>query len=93
MRPNSVDVDKRNIGFRLLGGSISDGRDHVFFVEERSHTFLRDSPLKFGEGFVVARKVFVPHLGRLPRATSRFRARGAGDWRETITNPPEAPSM
>ena len=36
------------IGFRLLGGAISDGRDHVFFVEERSHPFLRDSPLKYG---------------------------------------------
>ena len=61
---DSAHYDKRTIGFRLLAGAVSDGRDRVFFVEELTHSFLRDSPLKFGEGFVVARKVFVPHLGR-----------------------------
>ena len=41
---------------RGFWGAISDGRDHVFSVEERPHPLLRDSPLKFREGFVVARK-------------------------------------
>ena len=38
--------------------------DHVSFVEERSHPFLSDGPLEFGEGFVVARKQVVPDNGR-----------------------------
>ena len=38
--------------------------DHVSFVEERSHPFLSDGPLKFGEGFVVVRKQVVPDNGR-----------------------------
>jgi len=39
-----------------FGAQSATERDHVFFVEERSDPFLRDSPLKFREGFVVARK-------------------------------------
>ena len=39
-------------------------RDHVSFVEERSHPFLGDSPLKFGVGIFVGRKEFVPNYGR-----------------------------
>jgi hypothetical protein len=39
-----------------FGAQSATERDHVFFVEERSDPFLRDSPLKFREGFAVARK-------------------------------------
>ena len=46
----------KNSERRGFWGAISGERDHVFFVEGRSDPFLRDSPLKFREGFVVAHK-------------------------------------
>ena len=45
-------------------------RDHVSFIEERPHPFLRDSPLEFGVGIFVARKEFVPNYGRGALTTS-----------------------
>ena len=49
-------LSAKNSGRRGFWGAISDGKGSRFFVEERPHPFLRHSPLKFGEGFVVARK-------------------------------------
>jgi hypothetical protein len=45
-------------------GVISDGKGSRCLVEERPGTFLRDSPLKFGKGFLVARKQVVLNYGR-----------------------------
>ncbi len=49
-------LSAKNSERRGFGAQSATEKDHVFFVEERPHPFLRHSPLKFGEGFVVARK-------------------------------------
>src|SRR5271157_3245160 len=57
---NAVSADgrpRKTLNAADFGAQSATERDHVFFVEERSDPFLRDSPLKFREGFVVARKI------------------------------------
>jgi hypothetical protein len=58
------DADRVEISDRKHETHSPAERDHVSFIEERLHPFLRDSPLEFGEGIFVGREEFVPNCGR-----------------------------